>query len=162
MSSWLKAGLIGGAVLAFISLLLTFFGQTVGLGCGITLLALLAFAGTGALAVYWMPPIREAGRAAGQGAMAAVIAQVIGGIAFTIFGVIQTSLVDATEVLSSIDPALLDQLVEMGVDIQALETMLGPAGALLSGSFCCVGGLIFAAILGAVGGALLAAIKPED
>jgi hypothetical protein len=162
MSSWLKAGLVGGAVLALISLLLTFFGQTVGLGCGITLLALLAFAGTGALAVYWMPPIREAGRSAGQGAMAAVIAQVIGGIAFTVLGVIQTSLVDTADVLSSIDPALLDQMVELGVDIQALETMLGPAGALLSGSFCCVGGLIFAAILGAVGGALFAAIKPED
>jgi len=162
MSSWLKAGLIGGAALALISLLLTFFGQTVGLGCGIMLLALLAFAGTGALAAYWMPPIREAGPAAGQGAMAAVIAQVIGGIAFTIFGVIQTSLVDTADVLSTIDPALLDQLVEMGVDIQTLETMLGPAGALFSGSFCCVGGLIFAAILGAVGGALLAAIKPED
>ena len=89
------------------------------------------------------------------------IAQVIGGIAFTIFAVIQTSLVDTADVLSSIDPALLDQLVEMGVDIQALENMLGPAGALLSGSFCCVGGLIFAAILGAVGGALYAAIKPD-
>ena len=161
MSSWLKAGLIGGAALAFISLLLTFFGQSVGLGCGITLLALLAFAGTGALASYWMPPIREAGRAAGQGALAAVLAQVIGGIAFTIFGVIQTALVDTTEVISSLDPALVDQLVEMGVDIQALETMLGPAGALLSGSLCCVGGLIFAAILGAVGGALYAAIKPD-
>ena len=161
MSSWLKAGLIGGAVLAFISLLLTFFGQSFGLGCGITLLSLLAFAGTGALTAYWMPPIREAGRAAGQGAIAAVLAQVIGGIAFTIFGMIQTSLVDTTEVISSIDPALVDQLVEMGVDIQALETMLGPAGALLSGSLCCVGGLIFAAILGAVGGALLAAIKPD-
>jgi hypothetical protein len=162
MSSWLKAGLIGGAVLAFISLLLTFLGQTVGLGCGITLLALLAFAGTGALAAYWMPPVREAGRSAGQGAIAAVLAQVIGGIAFTLFSVIQTSLVDTADVISTIDPALLDQMVEMGVDIQALETMLGPAGALLSGSFCCVGGLIFAAILGAVGGALLAAIKPED
>jgi hypothetical protein len=161
MSSWLKAGLIGGAVLAFISLLLTFFGQSVGLGCGITLLSLLAFAGTGALTAYWIPPIREAGRAAGQGAIAAVLAQAIGGIAFTIFGVIQTSLVNTTEVISSIDPALVDQLVEMGVDIQALETMLGPAGALLSGSLCCVGGLIFAAILGAVGGALYAAIKPD-
>jgi hypothetical protein len=162
MSSWLKAGLIGGAVLALISLFLTFFGQTVGLGCGIALLALLAFASTGALAVYWMPPIREAGRAAGQGAIAAVLAQVIGGITFTVFGVIQTSLVDTADVISSIDPALLDQLTEMGVEIQALETMLGPAGAVLSGSFCCVGGLIFAAILGAVGGALFAAIKPED
>ena len=46
-------------------------------------------------------------------------------------------------------------------DVQALETMLGPAGAMLSGSLCCVGGLIFAAILGAVGGALFAAIKPD-
>ena len=35
MSSWLKAGLIGGAVLALLSILLTFAGQTLGLECAI-------------------------------------------------------------------------------------------------------------------------------
>ena len=162
MPSWLKAGLVGGVALSVIYLVLTFFAQTTGLGCGFALLALLAFAGAGALAAFWIPPVREVGPAAGQGAAAAVIAQLIGGIVFTILTAIQFSTIDTAEVISSMDPALLDQLSQAGWDPQAFETMLGPASALLAGSFCCVGGLIFAAILGAVGGALLAAIKPED
>ena len=162
MPSWLKAGLVGGAALALVYLVLVFLAQSTGLGCGFGFLALLAFAGAGALAAYWMPPTRQVGPAAGQGASAAAIAQLIGGIVFTILITIQFSLIDTTQVLSSMDPALLEQLAEVGWDAQALETTLGPMSALLSGSFCCVGGLIFAAILGAVGGALLAAIKPED
>ena len=162
MPSWLKAGLIGGAALALIYLVLVFLAQSTGLGCGFGFLALLAFAGAGALAAYWTPPTRQVGPAAGQGAAAAAIAQLIGGIIFTILMVIQFSLIDTAEVLSSVDPALLDQLAEVGWDAQALETTLGPISALFSGSFCCLGGLIFAAILGAVGGALMAAIKPED
>jgi hypothetical protein len=161
MSSWLKAGLIGGAVLALLSILLTFLGQTLGLECAIELLTLLVFAGIGALAAYWMPPIRQAGPAAGQGALAAVLAQLIGGIVLTILSVIRASFVDTSAVISNLDPALLDSLVEMGLDVQVVETMMGPAGAVLSGSLCCLGGLIFAAILGAVGGALFAAIKSD-
>jgi hypothetical protein len=161
MSSWLKAGLIGGAVLALLSILLTFLGQTLGLECAIELLTLLVFAGIGALAAYWMPPIRQAGPAAGQGALAAVLAQLIGGIVLTILSVIRASFVETSAVISNLDPALLDSLVEMGLDVQVVETMMGPAGAVLSGSLCCLGGLIFAAILGAVGGALFAAIKSD-
>ncbi len=162
MPSWLKAGLVGGAALAVIYLVMTFLAQGTGFGCGLSLLALLAFAGAGALAAYWIPPTREAGPAAGQGAAAAVIAQLIGGVVFTILVVIQFSMIDTADVISSMDPALFDQLELAGWDPQAFETMLGPASALLAGSFCCVGGSILAAILGAVGGALLAAIKPED
>ena len=162
MPSWLKAGFVGGVALALIYLVLTFFAQTTGLGCGFAFLALLAFAGAGALAAYWMPPTREVGRAAGHGAAAATVGQLIGGVVFTILTVIQFSMIDTADVISSMDPTLLDQLAAAGYDLDAFETMLGPASALLAGSFCCVGGLIFAAILGAVGGALLAAIKPED
>ena len=162
MPSWLRAGLVGGVALAAIYLVLTFLAQSTGLGCGFALLALLAFAGAGALAAYWIPPTREAGPAAGQGAAAATIAQLIGGIVFTILTIIQFSMINTADVISSMDPALLDQLELAGWDPQAFETMLGPASALLAGGFCCVGGSIFAAILGAVGGALMAAIKPED
>jgi hypothetical protein len=161
MSSWLKAGLIGGAVLAVLSILLTFVGQTLGLECAIELLTLLVFAGIGALAAYWMPPLRQAGPAAGRGAMAASLAQLIGGVVLTVLTVVRSTFVDTEAVITNIDPALLESLAEAGVDMQALETMMGPVGAVFSGSLCCVGGLIFAAILGAVGGALVAAIKPE-
>jgi len=162
MSSWLKAGLVGGAALVVIYLMMTFLAQGTGFGCGLSLMALLAFAGAGALAAYWMPPTRQAGPAAGQGAAAAAIAQLIGGIVFTVLIVILFSMIDTAEVISSMDPALLDQLAQAGYDPDAFETMLGPVSGVLAGSFCCVGGLIFAAILGAVGGALVAAIKPGD
>ena len=56
----------------------------------------------------------------------------------------------------------LDQLAELGYDLDTFEAALGPISGVIGGSFCCVGGLIFAAALGAVGGALMAAIKPED
>jgi hypothetical protein len=160
MSSWLKAGLIGGAALALISLLLVFVGG-LGLECTLELLSLLAFAGIGVLAAYWMPPIRKAGPAAGQGAMAAAIAQLIGGVVFTILTLIRSFFIDTTAVMSALDPELLDQMVEAGLDPEILETLVGPVGAVLSGSMCCVGGLLFAAILGAIGGAVLAAIRPE-
>ena len=41
---------------------------------------LMAYIGIGMLAAYWMPPIREAGPAATQGAGAAALAALIGGI----------------------------------------------------------------------------------
>ena len=162
MPSWLKAGLVGGAALVVIYLVMTFLGQGTGVGCGLSFLALLAFAGAGALAAYWIPPKREAGPAAGQGAAAASIAQLIGGIVFTISAVIMFSTIDSAAVISSMDPTLLDQLTQAGYDLETFEAALGPVSGLLGGSFCCVGGLIFAAALGAVGGALMAAIKPED
>ena len=162
MPSWLKAGLVGSAALIVIYVMMTLLGQGMGLGCGLSLLALLAFAGAGALAAYWIPPTREPGPAAGQGAAAATIAQLIGGIVFTILTAIQFSMMDAGEVISSMDPTMLDQLAQAGYDPATFEAMLGPVSGLLGGSFCCVGGLIFAAALGAVGGAVMAAIKPED
>ncbi len=161
MSSWLKAGLIGGAVLALISLLLAFAGQVLGLECALELLSLLIFAGIGALAAYWIPPIRRPGPAAGQGAAAAAVAQLIGGILFTILTVIRSFFIDTSAFISALDPELLDQMIAAGLDVEILETLVGPVGALFSGSLCCVGGLIFAAILGAIGGALVAAIKAD-
>jgi hypothetical protein len=161
MSSWLKAGLIGGAVVALLSIVLTFVGQTLGLECAIWLVTLLVFAGIGALAAYWLPPLRQAGPAAGQGALAAVLAQLIGGLVLTVLTVVRSSFIDTGAVLSQLDPAMLDSLAEAGVDMQAMEAMIGPVGAIFSGGLCCVGGLIFAAILGAIGGALVAAIKPD-
>ena len=160
MSSWLKAGLIGGAALALLSLLLAFAGS-LGIECTLQLLTLMAFAGTGALAAYWMPPVRKPGPAAGQGAMAATVGQLIGGVVFTILTLIRSFFIDTAAVISALDPELLDQMVEAGMDPEILETLVGPVGAVLSGSLCCVGGLIFAAILGAIAGAVLAALRPE-
>ena len=80
MSPWLKAGLIGGAVLIVLNLL----GLIPCVGLITCILGVLAYAGIGALAAYWMPPVRVAGQAAGQGALAALVAGLIGGVVNTV------------------------------------------------------------------------------
>jgi hypothetical protein len=41
------------------------------------------------------------------------------------------------------------------------EFLVGPVGGIIGGSMCCIGGLILAVILGAIGGAVYAAIKSD-
>jgi hypothetical protein len=154
MSPWLKAGLIGGAVLIVLNLL----GLIPCVGVVTCILGIVAYACIGALAAYWMPPLREAGPAAGQGALAAVLAALIGGIVNTILVVVQMAVTDTSAVLSQIPDEALQSLYDAGVDP---ATFVGPVGGILGGSMCCVGGLILAAILGAIGGAIFAAVKSD-
>ena len=154
MSPWLKAGLIGAAVLIVLSL----FSIIPIVGFVACILMLLAYIGIGVLAAYWMPPLREAGAAAGQGALAATLAAFIGGIANTIVSTIQWSLVDASTVLDQMPAESIQQMQEAGLD----PTMFtGPGVGAICGSVCCLVGLILAAILGAVGGAIFAGLKPD-
>ena len=157
MSPSLKAGLVGAAILVVLNLL--GFLPVVGFVC--CFLGLVAYAGIGALAAYWMPPERVVGQAAGQGALAAVLAAVIGGIVNTIAMLIQSAVVGTADVLSQIPPEYLRQFQEAGMDPEILNTFVGPVGIGFFGSCCCLGGIIFAAILGAIGGAIFAGIKPD-
>jgi hypothetical protein len=159
MSPWLKAGLIGAAILIVLNLL--GLVQVACVGLVTCILGLLVYAGIGALAAYWMPPVRETGAAAGQGALAAGLAAIIGGIVNMIVVFIQATIVGTTEIVSQLPPETLRQLEDAGMDPAILNKFAGPAGALLGGSLCCVGGLILAAILGAVGGAVFAAIQKD-
>ncbi len=157
MAPWLKAGLVGGAVLVVVNLL----GLIPYVGIACCFLSLVAYAGIGALTAHWMPPERLAGPAAGQGALAAVVAALIGGIANTIAWLIQSAAVPTADVMSQLPPELLQQFRDAGGDPQMFSTFVGPLGAVFGGSFCCLGGLILAAILGAIGGAIYAGIKPD-
>ena len=154
MSPWMKAGLIGGAVVSVLNLLGLI--PCVGLiACG---LSLLVYAGVGALAAYWLPPVRNAGAAAGQGALAAVVASLIGGVVNTILITIQVAVTDSAAIMSQIPSESLEQLRQAGIDPAGL---MSPAFGAVTGSVCCLGGLVFAAILGAIGAAILAAVKPD-
>jgi hypothetical protein len=155
MSPWLKAGLVGAAVLVVLNLL----GMISWVGLITCCLGLLAYVGIGALAAYWLPPVRDAGQGAGQGALAAVLAALIGGIVNTIGSTIQMAVTDTAALLSQIPPESLQQLEQMGIDPAALT---GPTSGAIVGSTCCVGGLILAAILGAIGGAVFAGIRPDS
>jgi hypothetical protein len=154
MSPWLKAGLVGAAVLVVVNLL----GLIPCVALFSCAFGLLVYIGIGMLAAYWMPPQREAGAAAGQGALAALLAALIGGIVNTIIIVVQMAITDTATILSQMPAETLQQLEQAGVD----PTMfVGPGFGALIGSACCLTGLILAAILGAVGGAIFAAIKAD-
>ena len=157
MSPWLKAGLVGAAILVVLNLL----GMIPCVGFVTCILGVVAYAGIGALAAYWMPPIRQPSSAAGQGALAAVIAAFVGGLVNTIVLLIQASAVGSAQLLSQFPPETMRQLQAAGVDPGMLDTFTGPVGAITGGSLCCAGGMVLAALLGDLGGAIVAAIKPE-
>jgi hypothetical protein len=103
-----------------------------------------------------MPPVRMTGQAAGQGAMAAALGALISGVVNTIVSTIQVAVTDTSAILQQVPAESLEQLRQAGIDLNTLPwTALGA----LTGSVCCITGLIIAAILGAVGGAIFAAVK---
>ena len=54
------------------------------------------------------------------------------------------------------DPETLEQLRQSGSDP---ATLMSPGFGVATGAVCCLGGLVFAAILGAIGAAIMAAVK---
>jgi hypothetical protein len=154
MSPWLKAGLVGAAVLVVLDLV-----GLIPCACFVTCILIpLTYAGTGVLTAYWMPPTRDAGAAAGQGALAGVIAALIGGLVNILVLSVQGAIVGVDQALSQIPPEFMDQIDAAGLDPSLFA---GPTGGAISGSLCCGGGLLLAAILAAIGGAIYAAVKPD-
>jgi len=169
MTSWVKAGLIGGVVISLLSVLSVLFkyinpNGTIGLAgcCGITLAYLLACGGTGALAAHWLPAPRNAGTAAGQGALAGGLAGLIGGAVNAVALLIQSATLDYASVISDLPPETLDALRQLGITPDMIESSGGAIGGLLGGACCCGGGVIVALILGAAGGAIWAAVRPNE
>lgn len=153
---WLRAGLIGAGVLVVINLL----SLIPAMGAVSLPLQPIALAGAGALAASFMLPRREAGRGAGQGALAGLLAGLASGITFAItFGIGLSSMGGPQELVNELPPQLLGQYQQMGVD---------PASVLNSGLLtmfvviCCLPTLVIAgALLGALGGLIYAAAKPD-
>lgn len=153
MPSWLKAGLIAGAFLIVVSLM----GLVPVLGCLSLPLTWIGYILAGVLAVIFLPPGRTAGQGAGQGAIAAVIAQLLGGVVSVILGIIQASTVNTAQILSQIPQESLEQLRAAGIDP---SVFVGPAGTGSVLLVCCGVGVLVAAVLGAISGAITAAVKP--
>ena len=153
---WLRAGLIGAGVLVVLSLL----SLIPFISCIVSPLQLVAFGGVGALAASYLAPRRETGRAAGQGALAGVIAGLVAGIVSTILAPISLSASGGTAaMLSQLPPETLQQFEQAGMD----PAMFLNAGTVTGATaICCLpGGLIVGALLGALGGLIYAAVKPE-
>ena len=154
MKPWLKAGLIG----AVVSVVLQLVGLVPALNCITGIAVFFVYFAVGVLAAYWMPPIRMAGPAAGQGALAGLLTSVASGLTSMIVTAGRMATIDSAEFLSQLPPGSLQQLTEAGID-PAMFT--GPGAGLLYGSMCCGGTIVAGVLLAVVGAALFAAIKPE-
>jgi hypothetical protein len=154
MPAWLRAGLIGAGILIILDLI----GLIPFIGCVTIPFTLLAYALIGAMAASYLPPMREVSAATGQGALAASLAALGGGLVSLLIAAIQASSGSMAQVLAQLPPELRRQLLESGIDP---NLFLGPVGATIGGGMCCTIGILFAAVLGAVGGAIYASSKPK-
>ena len=155
MSPWLKSGLIGALALIIINLV----GIIPLAGCCTFPLTIIAFFVVGLLAAYWMEPPRDAGPAAGQGALAALIAGIVSGILAMLIAIVQTSLTDMSFYLQQVPPEVMSEFMRTtGISPNLL---FGVGGGAIFGSLCCCVEILLAVALGAFGGAIYAAIKSE-
>ncbi|NOZ27413.1 MAG: hypothetical protein GXP39_05085 [Chloroflexi bacterium] len=149
-STW-RAGLIGAALGAFLGLI----SVVPLLGCLVVPLSLILYVVIGILAALWMPAPRDAGPGAGAGAAAGALAGLGYGIAsmiatplaYTLMGGAQTA-------MRSLPPQLMEMYRQAGLDPQMFFSL---PMVTLSAGLCCISNLVFAAILGAIGGAIAAA-----
>ncbi|MCX7854987.1 MAG: hypothetical protein N2556_03260 [Anaerolineae bacterium] len=159
MRPWLKAGLIGGGVLAVLTIIQsvgTLFPSVSGIiSCCVCIPFLLAYPGTGVLAAYWLKPPRTAGEGAKEGALAGVIAGAIDAVVTFIMALI-TGPAGFQQALQQMPPETLQALEEMG--LSSLFTTGGFAVFSCIGGIC---GLLWAVAMGAAGGAILAAAKRD-
>ncbi len=148
-----KAGLVGAAVAVFLSLL----RLVPCIGCIASILGLVVYVGAGVLAAFWLTPPRTTGDGAGAGAIAGVITALAGGIVSVIVGAAQFTLMGGqVAVMRDLPPESLRQLEQAGIDPRLFVSLGGIIGIEAT---CCLAGLVIAAVLGAIGGMIMASAK---
>jgi hypothetical protein len=161
MRPWLKAGLIGGGVLALLTILTSLgtllpSGVCAIISCCLCALLLLAYLGTGALAACWLTPPRTAGEGAKEGALAGIIAGVIDGVVSMILALIMGAAGVYQQMLGQLSPETLRALEEIGLG--GLYTSGGIIALSCVGNIC---GVLWAVAMGAAGGAIMAGAKRD-
>jgi len=180
MPGWLKAGLIGSAIMVGINLIALIPIPL--LACLTFPLLFLACLATGALAAAYIPtgrqpaqtsleeglaepfpeaaiiPGRSPSRAAGQGALAVALAALVSGLVSTVITTIRWTAVNPQDIISQLPPIYQQQLADAGISPAMMFST--PMVALYS-SLCCSGGILIGAALGAIGGLIYAALKPD-
>jgi hypothetical protein len=145
----LKAGLIGTAVM----LVWTVIGRLVPIS-GVwvwvsSAVSLLLYAGTGVLAGVFVSPPRAPGKGAGAGAIAGLMTGLIaGGVGIAIL-IVQISSGGKVPAMTAEQMAQIRQVNESGI----------PLAVLLAPSAVCI--MAIGSGLAAIGGAILAAVKPD-
>ncbi|MCX7680906.1 MAG: hypothetical protein N2508_02885 [Anaerolineae bacterium] len=155
----LKAGLIGAAIMLVLTLLSQI--KIEGLACLCCPVTLLAYAGIGVLAGYFLTPQRTAGSGAGAGAIAGLVGGVLAGLVWTIVIFIQMRTASVADILSSMPADTLRQLQEANIDPEQFARSLGTWAPAIGGGLCCLGSLALGAGLGAIGGAIFSTVKPD-
>jgi hypothetical protein len=130
------------------------------LGCIASLLALVLYVGVGVLTARWMEPPRDAGKAAGRGAIAGLIAALGWGITNLVISILRFSVGAGQAAMMrqfrQLPPELRESWRDLGLD----PSMLASPGWAVGGSAVCCGlGLLLAAALGAAGGALAVSLQ---
>jgi len=160
MSGWLKAGVIGAVVVVVLKVL-----QVIPcVNCCAIPAEWVAYGCIGALAAYWISPMRTMGTGAWQGALAALIAAAIGGVIGIGVSVVGNTVLAPVQesMLRQMPPEFFSQLAEAGIDPSLITRTGGTtAETITGGAMCCGVGLVIAAVLGAIGGLVFAAVKPK-
>jgi hypothetical protein len=142
----LKAGLIGVAVLLVTTLInqvLPMSGGMVYALCGVNM---LIYVGIGVLAGLFLAAPRAAGTGAGAGAIAGLISGMVSGVVGYIILAVRMA---RGMGMPGVDPQQMQQLVDSGMDPMLLA---------IPGAICGVG---LGVGMAAIGGAILAAVKPD-
>jgi hypothetical protein len=159
----LKAGAIGVAGAFFLSLLNLFFPV---LGYCFLLLYISLYFGAGALAARFgaRAAAQTKGEAAGAGAIAGTITGAIGGMLYTIVKFIHFGVGLGLVITAPIPHSLIELLEDAGVDLVNVYWIAAVFGDLPTTFLCCsLGGTLFAAGLGALGGLFYASrVSPQD
>jgi hypothetical protein len=148
----LKAGGAGAAVLVVLGLL----GFIPCVGCITLPLSLIAYVGVGVLAAYWMILPRNTNSGAINGAVAAGVAALIAGIVSGVINAIYFTITGSAqfaEAFANLPPEQLEAFSELGLDPAMFAGGAGIVSVLVISSLCCVLWVVFAALLGAAGGA---------
>jgi hypothetical protein len=158
-----KAGLIGAAILFVVTLLnaLVSLVDVPALSCLCCGLPFLAYAGIGVLAGSFLSAPRSAGSGAGAGAVAGLVSGVVAGVVQTIVMAVRMATTGVGQMVSAVDPQLVQPLIDAGIDPRSLATFTGWGGVAIGGTLCCAASLAIGAVLGAIGGAIFAAAKSD-
>ena len=155
----LKAGLIGGAVALILTLLAQIPVNYVCCVCTVT--TWLVYAGTGVLGAVFLPPPRDAGSGAGAGAIAGLIGGSASGLVWIFILIIELLMTGTSDIMQNLDPQTMRQIKDLGWDPTTVAWLSGGAGMAIAGGGCCLANLAIGAGLGAVGGVIFGAAKPD-
>lgn len=160
MQAILKAGGIGAAILIVLNLL----SLIPCVGCLTFFVQLAVYVVIGILAVRFMVMPRNVNSGATNGAVATLAAALVAGLVGVLINAAYFAVTGSAQMfqaLSELPPEQLAALSEAGIDPSILAGGVGIAGVLGLSVICCGLWAVFAALLGAGGGAFWASRNPS-